>query len=148
MHARDIIARVRLTLFRKRKIFRIFLENSEYREVNKTRFLVLEKNARNIIFLNFSNFPAPLSRKLGRYSKFSGMGIPSQSNGLSTFFQEFLFRKKVKRTHPKMSGQIRHLSAKYDEYTYIKHSFYVRKALIWNFYTLCTHFSLKVRIVI
>ena len=27
----------------EQKKFRIFLENSEYREVNKTRFMVLEK---------------------------------------------------------------------------------------------------------
>ena len=85
---------VRLTLFQKRKSFRIFLENSQYCRVNKTGFPVLEKKTtHNIIFLDFSNFSAPESRKLGRHSKFSGMGMLSQSNGLSKFSQEFLFRK-------------------------------------------------------
>ena len=59
-----------------------------------------KKLARNIIFLDFASFSAPRSRNLGRYSKFSGMRIPSQSNGFSKFSQEFFFRKS-KRTHPK-----------------------------------------------
>ena len=54
----------------------------------------------DVFCLDFSNFSAPRSTKLGRHSQFSGMGIPSQSNGLSKFFQEFLFRKRVKPTHP------------------------------------------------
>ena len=101
--------RVRLTLFQKRKTFWIFLENSEYCKVNKNAFSdILEKRLRVISFFwIFFNFSAPQSRKLGRRSKFSGMGIPSQSNGLSKFFQELLFRKsqsseRTLKTTPKL----------------------------------------------
>ena len=48
-----------MTLFRKRKMFQIFLENSDYRKGNKTCFLVLEKSLHVVSFLmDFSNFSA------------------------------------------------------------------------------------------
>ena len=53
---------VRLTLFRKRKIFWIFLENSEYHKVNKTCYLILEKSPCVLSFFRiFPTFLLPRS---------------------------------------------------------------------------------------
>ena len=87
-----------------------FLEKENYPDFSgKLRLSQSQQNAffgfrkkptRIIVFLDFANFSAPRNKNLGKYSKFSGMGILSQSNKLSKFLQEFLFRKRVKRTHP------------------------------------------------